>query len=341
MTDIEITVLDPLEPDDVDGAMETAELSIREDVPDFPALSRAEFIVRMTRRSKSHRKHRLIAKVDGTVVGYASLHIPLLENRHLIEFELEVRPDHRRRGIGSALLAEIERYARADDRTTLLVYIPDTIDGRPQLPHNGQHFAAKQGFEKKSQEIRRAADLTEVDDAALDELLAKSWTKAEGYELIQWINDSPDDVVEALAYLDSRLVTDSPMGDLNFEAPKTDVARIRERESDGRTAGILRIATALRHKESGTVAGWTDIVVDPGDEDNCWQGITIVDPDHRGHRLGTILKIENHRHVLRYRPRMRYVTTWNAEANDFMININEAVGYRARERWLALEKDLK
>lgn len=341
MTDIEIGILDPLVPADVDGVLKTIELSMDEDVPDFPDDSKANFIVSLTRRYKSFKKHHLVARLDGEIVGYANLHVPLLENRHLIEIELDVRPKFRRRGVGSALLAATERYAGDEDRTTLMVYIPDSIEGRPKLPQTGQGFAAKHGFEKKSQEIRRAADLTKVDDAALDELLAKSWTKAEGYELVQWSGHAPDDVVEGLAYLDSRLVTDAPMGDLSYEAPKTDVARIREREREGLLAGQLRVATVLRHKESGAVAGWTDIIANAGDESNAWQGITIVDPDHRGHRLGTILKIENHRLLLRHRPMMKTVTTWNAEVNDFMININEAVGYRACERWLALEKDLK
>jgi hypothetical protein len=41
-----------------------------------------------------------------------------------------------------------------------------------------------------------------------------------------------------------------------------------------------------------------------------------------------------------YRPRMRYVHTWNAEVNAHMIGINEAVGYRAVDRWIAYQKKL-
>jgi hypothetical protein len=78
----------------------------------------------------------------------------------------------------------------------------------------------------------------------------------------------------------------------------------------------------------------------PGGEEHCWQGNTIVDPEHRGHRLGTILKVENHRQLRSYRPRMRYVHTWNAEVNAHMIAINEAVGYRAVDRWIAYQKKL-
>lgn len=340
MTNCEIKPLDPLDQAAVDGAIDAIDASGDVDSPDFPATSRAGFIVGLTRTSMASTTHHLVAERDGKVIGYASAMLPGLDNKHLVEIELDVHPEHRRAGVGSALLAEIERIARADARTVLLAYVPDTVEGRPLLPHNGQHFAARHGFETKTTEIRRCVDLTGVDEAALDELLAAAWAKAADYELVTWINHAPDDLIEALAYLDSRMNLDAPTGDLTIEATTPDPARMRDHERRSITSGKLRVATAVRHRRTGAVAGWTDIVVVPGDEENAWQGITIVDPEHRGHRLGTILKIVNQRRLREYRPRMRFVTTWNDEANDFMVNINESVGYRARERWLAMERKL-
>ena len=81
-------------------------------------------------------------------------------------------------------------------------------------------------------------------------------------------------------------------------------------------------------------------MVNPDDETNAFQEMTIADPGHRGHRLGTIIKIENQRLLRRYRPMQRYVHTCNAESNDFMIDINEAVGYRVVDAWVGYQKRL-
>jgi hypothetical protein len=92
------------------------------------------------------------------------------------------------------------------------------------------------------------------------------------------------------------------------------------------------------HKESGEVAGFTEIVVEGGEEFHCIQGDTIVDPRFRGHRLGMLLKIANQRLLRGWRPRMQYVWTGNALSNDHMISINEAVGYRIDCHELVFQK---
>jgi hypothetical protein len=65
--------------------------------------------------------------------------------------------------------------------------------------------------------------------------------------------------------------------------------------------------------------------------EHAWQGITLVAPEHRGHRLGTIVKIENLRYALAHESALASIDTWNAEVNQYMIAINEAMGYRAIE----------
>ena len=45
------------------------------------------------------------------------------------------------------------------------------------------------------------------------------------------------------------------------------------------------------------------------------QNITIVDPAHRGHRLGMVVKLENLRHAREHRPQLAAVDTANAASN--------------------------
>jgi hypothetical protein len=84
----------------------------------------------------------------------------------------------------------------------------------------------------------------------------------------------------------------------------------------------------------------TTIVIAVDSDDTAFQDTTIVDPVHRGHRLGLLLKAANVRAVLAERPGVRAVWTWNAETNTQMIAINETLGYRV-EAWSAgYQRDL-
>jgi GNAT superfamily N-acetyltransferase len=340
MSDLEIVPVDPLDQATVDQWLALLQAAQDADAPHLPKVAPAPAIVGLLRRTSATRTERWLARRAGRVVGAAEINLFQRDNRHLAEMELCVAPDHRRQGIGSALLGHVEQRVAADGRDTVITFVVDPLEAGPARPVHGQRFAEAAGYAKGLDEIHRAADLTAVPDSQLDPLLADAWRHADGYELVQWASRKPDDIVDGVAYLNGRMNLDAPIGELTLEQEKVDAARVRESEAKTYAQGTLELGTVVRHRASGEVAGYTEIHVIPGDEEHCWQGNTIVDPTHRGKRLGTILKIENHRLLRSYRPRMRYVHTWNAEVNDHMIAINEAVGYRAVDRWIAYQKKL-
>ena len=53
--------------------------------------------------------------------------------------------------------------------------------------------------------------------------------------------------------------------------------------------------------------------------------------EHRGHELGLATKAVNLRAVQAARPDLTLVTTQNAETNDYMVSINERMGFRPVE----------
>ncbi len=63
-------------------------------------------------------------------------------------------------------------------------------------------------------------------------------------------------------------------------------------------------------------------------------------PEHRGHRLGLLLKVENLRWVRREAPHLTRLDTWNANDNPHMIAINEALGYVPIEQWAEWQLDI-
>ena len=49
--------------------------------------------------------------------------------------------------------------------------------------------------------------------------------------------------------------------------------------------------------------------------------------EHRGHRLGMLVKIANLRAYEDRRPGERRINTWNAQENEHMLAINVALGF--------------
>jgi hypothetical protein len=63
-------------------------------------------------------------------------------------------------------------------------------------------------------------------------------------------------------------------------------------------------------------------------------------PAHRGHRLGMRVKLANLEFLRRSRPKVSLINTWNAAINDHMVSINEAIGFRAVDRWREWQLEL-
>lgn len=55
--------------------------------------------------------------------------------------------------------------------------------------------------------------------------------------------------------------------------------------------------------------------------------------EHRGHRLGLLVKLENTLWTRTAEPGLTHLVTWNAESNTHMLAINERMGYRVLDRW--------
>ena len=84
----------------------------------------------------------------------------------------------------------------------------------------------------------------------------------------------------------------------------------------------------------------SDVRIDDTDHSHGQVGITIVDPAHRGHRLGLALKVATHDLAVATYADLVALDTSNAEVNTHMNAVNETLGYRSIETLLELQKRL-
>ncbi|GIG70355.1 GNAT family N-acetyltransferase [Phytomonospora endophytica] len=312
------------------------------DVPDVTPFGRDNIQAMLETPPHGWTGEYFVATVGDEVVGALLLFLPQLDNTHLAHVEGWVHVEHRRMGVGRRLYAHTLDRLRELGRTTLVVRVQDPADADP--PAAGPRFADAVGMTCALTEVTRRLQPGEVDTATTDALLADCRARATDYELLQWSDGldgaTPPEHVDDLARLEVRLDTDAPTGDLNMQAREPDPESIRARCERNRLAGIRNFHTAVRHRETGRIVAWTLISSPPSDPGHCWQGITVVDPDHRGKRLGTYVKLENLPYATAMEPSLRVVETNNAGENAHMIAINEALGYRIHGRTHNYQKEV-
>ena len=68
--------------------------------------------------------------------------------------------------------------------------------------------------------------------------------------------------------------------------------------------------------------------MDPDDPGWGFQVFTVVRREHRGHRLGLLLKVAMMELLAQTEPQVRRLITSNTETNEHMIAINTRLGYR-------------
>ncbi|MFD2767620.1 GNAT family N-acetyltransferase [Micromonospora eburnea] len=317
----------------LDEAYQIGAAAERADVPDFPPFCRQRFIVGARHPWPGIVQCRALARLDGVPAGYLALSLPQLDNTDNADLELRVHPAYRRRGVGRALHEYGLRLLREHGRKRVVGMTVSALPGGVARSAAGDAFAAAVGARPVLGNVRRRLDTGQLDHAALAGLAAEAQVSAAGYRTVRWRGDTPEEYAADVAYLDGRLLADAPIGDLEWEPERIDVERLRATERTLNARGRRRYHHGMVHEASGRLVAWTLIDLAPSTDWHAWQQITIVDPEHRGHRLGLLAKIENLRYVLHHEPALRVIDTWNAAENRHMIAINEQLGFRPVDAW--------
>src|SRR5262245_8315465 len=253
------------------------------------------------------------------------------DNLHLAWLGVQVHPDHRRRGHGTAMLETVVEAAKARGRTML------GMDGWDSESTMG--FAARHGLEQKSAAIQRRQKMAELDWGEIERLHKEAASAATEYDVVRREGRTPDEELEELALMASA-INDAPTDDLDIEDEVFSADRMRAYESAQLDRGRRMFRTFARHRVTGEQAGHSVVVVDEERLEFAEQHDTSVLAAHRGHRLGLLLKTDMNLWLRDVQPQIVEISTWNAESNDFMISVNEAIGYRIMGRELEFQKSV-
>jgi GNAT superfamily N-acetyltransferase len=272
--------------------------------------------------------------VAGIVCGVADIEFSRRENLQLAGTDLCVLPSHRRRGIGSSLLAAVEQVVAAAGRTEL--------GGMDERPVGADHedaagpFAVRHGFTTAQVMVRRDLRLPLTPGQART-LAANPKANPKGYVMHTFRDRWPDELVEDRCELGRRMSTDIPMGEQELDEEIWDAARVRQIEAAFAAQNRAKLITVAREIDSGQVAGFTEIAVPLGAQESVWQHDTLVMREHRGQGLGFAMKVANLAELERQFPHAGTISTWNAAENEPMIAVNDEMGFEVVARanyWL-------
>jgi GNAT superfamily N-acetyltransferase len=333
----------PLRADDpaaVEAEYEILRAARTVDVPDFPPPCRYQHEARLRHPWPGRDTRYAMAYLGGTAVGRYALELSTIDNLENAELDITVHPAHRRQGVGRRLFEHATGQARLEGRKRVMCMSVETLPGGPVRSEAGKAFAHAIGMTNALTDVRRRLDVPSIDPADHERLLAEAWAKAAGYSVVQWQATTPEEHVDDVAKLDSSFLEEAPLGDLAWEPEKVDAERVRRADAIRSAHGARPYNTGLVHDASGRLVAWSALVVFSTVPWHAWQNITLVDPTHRGHRLGILSKIINLQYLLANEPEVRVIDTWNAGVNKHMIAINEAMGFRAVDAWANWQRDV-
>lgn len=256
---------------------------------------------------------------DGPVVAEGLMHLSEWDNQDLAWLDVSVHPDRRRAGRGTQMWHHLVAQAAQA--------------GRPRVGASAWGSSAGSAFLTGLGLSARAVDQMsrqQIDESVLQNVGRLRDTAAQhasAYDVVLIDGPTPEDRLEELALL-AASINDAPLDELDVEDEVYDAARIRDFEvaNEARDRHLHRAVAVER--ATGAWVGHTVVVVERETPEIGQQCDTSITREHRGHRLGILLKSSLLLHLAEVRPELRTVDTWNAVSNSHMVRVNEQLGYR-------------
>lgn len=242
--------------------------------------------------------------------------------------EVLVHPTARRSGVGRALVGAACQRAYQEGLASIGV---EAVGGTPATK-----FWEAFGFRCAYVEMRSVLDLSSVDWLKLGEMAN---AVPDGYRVEYHAGGLPKEMLDAYAAAKaSRREADSP--ELALRPSSYDAQRLADSLQTLNRRGMKPYLVLAIHKETGAVAGLTEVVVPAQHPTRADQYDTIVVPGHQGLRLDRVIKAQMLFELRSAETRLTEVQTWNTLQNDPMAHVNAELGFRPDRQWREYEADV-
>lgn len=286
----------------------------------------------------------------GEVVGRAVVDVPHEAGSRVVIATIELLPRVWGQGIGTAVLPHVEAVARAHGRSVIQNWTEQQASDGPRIDaptgfgsvprDHVARFLEKQGFGLEQVYRVSHLDISAEIDAHVQTLCAQARAAATGYRVVHWLSPTPAERIDGYAWLKSRMSTDAPSAGLDADEEKWDARRVTEMEERLAERGQTLLVVAAEHIATGELSAFTELGIGSDHSATTHQNDTLVLKEHRGHRLGLLVKCEALRLWRELMPDSLRIVTYNAEENRPMLSINEAIGFRAIAYEGAWKKEL-
>jgi mycothiol synthase len=273
------------------------------------------------------RLRRTAVADDGRVVGLGACLRPFwMDAPGVFWLAMMVHPAWQRRGIGRALLAALEPFAREQGATILRTDCREDFDATAR-------FLEKAGFTNIGIRYESAIDVRTFDETPFLPVLERVLTA--GYTLTTLADELPV-TPDADRRLYELIITTAA------EVPFPGGAVYRETFDNWRKSSLegptSDPAAMFIAKWGNEYAATTTLELPASREEPAITHMTGVLRAHRRRGLATALKLLSFR-FLRERG-CREVRTHNDTANPPILNLNQKMGYRRLPGWLAWDKGI-
>ena len=289
------------------------------DHPDEPPWAYDSFAGKWARGYDTAPRQAWLASDEaGEPVGGYLLRLPDKENISTARCRMVISPARRRAGLGRGLLAHCADKARQAGRSRLTGSVRDDTPGAA--------FAAAIGARGGITDVIRMLSIGDEMPARLARLRSAAEPFAAGYSLLSWLGVTPAEHLSHVVAVEAAMA-DAPRND-GMEPNVWTAERVRESEETMVKHGLTLYTVAARHDATGEPAALTQMCTEEDTPDWAFQQMTAVRPEHRGHRLGLLVKIAMLDLLAVHEPAVRHIQTDNAGSNAHMVAINEQLGFR-------------